>query len=191
MRKDFVCSECGKELRECPPPKKSSKMPIILGAIAVVVIGGGIGAYTMMGGSSDCSETEQPDTNTAVVTDNAVDSATVDEVVPAEETTKVEEEKEVKQEPVKVPPVEPKPEPSSGSKDLGYAKFAGSMKNGQPHGQGRMTFTSSHLIDSRDSKGRIADAGDYVIGEWNNGNLVQGRWYGSDGNVKGSIIIGM
>ena len=54
-----------------------------------------------------------------------------------------------------------------------------------------MTYKSSRLIDSRDSKGRTAEPGDYVIGEWNNGKLVQGRWYGSDGNVKGSILIGM
>jgi hypothetical protein len=53
-----------------------------------------------------------------------------------------------------------------------------------------MVFKSSHVIDSKDSKGRIAEAGDYVIGEWSNGHLVQGIWYGSDNQVKGSIIIG-
>ena len=37
MRKDLLCSECGKELRECPPPKKKGKSPIILVASVVVV----------------------------------------------------------------------------------------------------------------------------------------------------------
>ena len=31
MRKDLLCSECGKELRECPPPKKkNSKKPLYI-----------------------------------------------------------------------------------------------------------------------------------------------------------------
>ena len=55
---------------------------------------------------------------------------------------------------------------------------------------GRMVFTSSHVIDSKDPKGRVAEAGDYVIGEWADGHLVQGIWYGSDNQVKGSVIIG-
>ena len=46
LRKDFVCQECGSELRECPPPKKKNKMlPIIIAAAVVVVGGGGAGAY--------------------------------------------------------------------------------------------------------------------------------------------------
>lgn len=193
LRKDLVCTECGKELRECPPPKKGGNMSIILGAVAVIVIGGGIAAYTMMGGSSESNEIVLPDTT--AVTSEKVDTTAADVSTPTDVETPKEADNEVKQKPVQVAPAEPKPaqpaQPSSGNKNLGYAKFTGSLKSGQPHGQGRMTFISSHVIDSRDSKGRVADAGDYVIGEWNNGNLVQGRWYGSDGNVKGSIIIGM
>jgi len=77
--------------------------------------------------------------------------------------------------------------PASGSKNLGYATFKGSWPNDV---NGRMIFKSSHIIDSKDPKGRVAEAGDYVIGEWSNGHLVQGIWYGSDNQVKGSIIIG-
>ena len=76
---------------------------------------------------------------------------------------------------------------SSGSNDLGYATFVGAWPN---EVNGRMVFKSSHQIDSRDPKGRIAEPGDYVIGEWSEGHLVQGIWYGSDNVVKGSILIG-
>ena len=72
-------------------------------------------------------------------------------------------------------------------KDLGYATFKGRWPNDV---DGRMVFKSPHVIDSHDPKGRMAEAGDYVIGEWSDGHLVQGIWYGADNQVKGSIIIG-
>jgi hypothetical protein len=79
----------------------------------------------------------------------------------------------------------------TGVKNLGYATFRGPMKDGKPHGvNGRMTYKSSHVIDSRDPKGRVAEPGDYIIGEWSDGHLVQGIWYGADNQVKGSVIIG-
>lgn len=37
MRKDLVCSECGKEMRECPPPRKSNKGKRIAAIVAGVV----------------------------------------------------------------------------------------------------------------------------------------------------------
>lgn len=76
---------------------------------------------------------------------------------------------------------------SSGVKDLGYATFKGTWPNDV---KGRMVFKSTHVIDSRDPKNRYASPGDYVIGEWSEGHLVQGVWYGSDNKAKGSILIG-
>lgn len=78
-----------------------------------------------------------------------------------------------------------------GTKNMGYGTFRGTLRNGQPHDvSGRLIFKVPHLIDSRDPKGRMAEAGDYVIGEFVDGHLVQGIWYGADRQVKGSIIIG-
>ena len=80
---------------------------------------------------------------------------------------------------------------TTGSKNLGYATFRGALKNGKPHDvNGRLVFKTSHIIDSRDLKGRVAEPGDYVIGEFYDGHLVQGIWYRNDHQVKGSIIIG-
>ena len=78
----------------------------------------------------------------------------------------------------------------NGTVRLGYGTFKGEVKGGKPNGMGRLTFSSSHVIDSRDPKGRIAEPGDYVIGEFSDGHLVQGTWYGSDNVVKGSVLIG-
>jgi len=89
------------------------------------------------------------------------------------------------------PAATPSPKPAtasaSGSKNLGYATFKGSWPNDV---NGRMVFKTSHIIDSKDPKKRVAEAGDYVIGEWSEGHLVQGIWYGADNTVKGSVIIG-
>ena len=107
----------------------------------------------------------------------------LDAVAAAEAAKKQEAEKKTES-----APVAPKPATTGGgSKNLGYATFKGSWPNDV---NGRMVFTSSHVIDSKDPKGRVAEAGDYVIGEWADGHLVQGIWYGSDNQVKGSVIIG-
>lgn len=68
--------------------------------------------------------------------------------------------------------------------------FSGPKKNGYPNGQGTLTFTQSRKIDTHDEKGRVADKGDYIIGEWENGHLIQGKWFDAQGNPKGSIVIG-
>lgn len=103
---------------------------------------------------------------------------------------KASETKDPAQQPTAAPAPKATPKPasaSSGSKNLGYATFRGSWPNDV---NGRMIFNSSHVIDSKDPKKRVAEAGDYVIGEWSDGHLVQGIWYGADNTVKGSIIIG-
>lgn len=195
MRKDFVCEECGKELRECPAPKQGNKkLPLIIGgiAIAAAAIGGGIFAFS--GGETE--KYKGPDTT---VVGPPIDTLGIKEGgdstgVDSAKVEKEPEEKLVTEPKKKVKEKDPKPvSPPSGSNsvNMGYGKYTGAVKGGKPHGIGTMRYSSSHLIDSRDPKGRVAEAGDYVTGEWNEGRLVQGRWFGSDGNVKGSIMVGM
>ncbi len=74
---------------------------------------------------------------------------------------------------------------------LSYGKWSGAWKSGKPHGTGTMTYTQSHLIDTRDPQKRTVQVGDYIVGEFANGRLMQGVWYDASNNVKGSIIIGM
>ena len=194
-RKDFVCQnpECGKPLRECPPPKKGGNtklIGIIAGVVVLLAIIGGIIAF------SGDSEDKPAPASVPEVTENtdsikaAQEAAeqqrikdSLDAVAAAEAAKKQEAEKKTEPAPAAQKPAKS----ASGSKNLGYATFKGSWPNDV---NGRMVFTSSHVIDSKDPKGRVAEPGDYVIGEWADGHLVQGIWYGSDNQVKGSVIIG-
>ena len=68
--------------------------------------------------------------------------------------------------------------------------FSGTLKNGYPHGHGVLTFKQRRRIDNHDEKGRIAEVGDYIQGEWNNGHLLMGHWFGNDNIEKEFINIG-
>lgn len=89
--------------------------------------------------------------------------------------------------------VPPKPavekQSTSGTLNLGYASWTGSIRSGKPDGKGTMSFTSSHRIDSRDPKARVAEAGDRIEGTYINGHLDYGRWFKSDGSSE-TIMLG-
>ncbi|MBO4802011.1 MAG: hypothetical protein J5545_09140 [Bacteroidaceae bacterium] len=204
-RKDFVCQnpECGKPLRECPPPKKGGNKKLLLALIAAIIVLGGIAALVFSGGGKSKGAVEPA---VAVVDSDSIravrlaeenrrlqDSlqAVTDSLARAADEALIAEEQAKEKAQAQSAPKPAAPRASSGNKDLGYAVFKGTLKNGQPEDvNGRLVFKSSHLIDSRDPKSRVADAGDYVIGEFSEGHLVQGIWYGADNTVKGSIIIG-
>ena len=188
-RKEFVCEECGKPLRECPPPKKGNKTPIVV--VTVVLVVALIVAFFIFSGGESKQPTEpQLATKDSDIVKVEKDTIGISEVKKDEPV--VEPMKEGKPKIDKTAGKQAKPATSSSnSKNLGYATFKGNLKNGQPNDvNGRLIFKTSHVIDSRDPKGRVAEAGDYVIGEFSEGHLVQGIWYGSDNTVKGSIIIG-
>lgn len=197
---DFVCSECGERLQKVQPPKTMLQKlrPLIIVLIAVVVIGGIVAAVALTGGKKEKAPATDIDSFTTQVDTAGVVENTEEKGKKPETTTQQESRQEVKTEEVKTK-TESKTSVStsttkpakSGTKNLGYAIFKGSLKGGVPDDvNGRLIFKSSHVIDSRDPKGRVADPGDYVIGEFSEGHLVQGIWYGSDNVVKGSIIIG-
>ena len=75
-------------------------------------------------------------------------------------------------------------------KDVTADTFTGTIKNGYPDGYGTYTFKKSRRIDMHDPGKRMAQAGDYIVGEWNNGHLNYGEWYGSDGKKKEFIELG-
>lgn len=200
---DFVCSECGERLSKVQPPKTPMQKlkPVIIAVIVVVVIAAIVAAIAFSGGSKDNAQPAVTD-STAVKTDSAA-TATTDTKQPSADQTAAQSAKADVQSTEQTEEVKTKVEKKtttsttttsssqSGSKNLGYAIFKGTLKGGVPDDvNGRLIFKTSHVIDSRDPKGRVADAGDYVIGEFSEGHLVQGIWYGSDNVVKGSIIIG-
>lgn len=185
IRKDFICPDCGKELHECPPPKKKSNgllIGIIIGAL--VLIAGGIGYISMNGDNAEIPKQEmvttEPEAEKGVATTEPT-GATAGEVTEPISNPVPDAEPEKK----------PQETPSSRNKDLGYATWKGALKNGLPNDEnGTMTYKENHRIDSRDPQARVAEPGDYIIGEYADGKLVQGIWYDKNNTVKGSIIIG-
>jgi len=194
-KSNFKCEKCGKDLipfgnktSESNGDSKKKLITIIAGAVVVLAIIGGIIA---MSGSGEETPKQEPVTVAPVDSDSikaaqiAAENQRLKDSLAAVEAAKAEK----KDAPVKEvqPAPAPKPVPKAGSKNLGYATFKGTWPNDV---NGRMVFSSSHVIDSKDPKKRVAEAGDYVIGEWADGHLVQGIWYGADNQVKGSVIIG-
>lgn len=198
-KSNFKCEKCGKDL--IPFGNKTSEssggpnkklIGIIVGVVVLLAIIGGIIA---MSGSGEETPKQEPVTVAPVDSDSikaaqiAAENQRLKDSLAAVEAAKAEKkEAPIKEtQPAPAPKPAPNPAAKSGSKNLGYATFKGSWPNDV---NGRMVFTSSHVIDSKDPKKRVAEAGDYVIGEWADGHLVQGIWYGADNQVKGSVIIG-
>jgi hypothetical protein len=68
--------------------------------------------------------------------------------------------------------------------------YQGETTNGIPDGLGTLYFKSKQQISSKDIKARLAEEGDYFIGEFNMGYPVQGKLFDSQNNLKEIIIIG-
>ena len=209
-RKDFVCEECGKPLRECPPPKKSNKLPfIIAGIIGVGIILGCIFAFGNDSPESSGTSSAPIDTVATVdsiknaKTDTTIksDTVVVHDTIVSNNTITTSEKVSTKTVvsttgPANTPATpsassQPKVENSNGKLRLSYGSYTGSIKNGYPHGQGRLTYSTTRTINRNDMKGRTANAGDYVIGEFHNGFVVYGKHYDSAGNLLESLNFGI
>ena len=184
-KSNFVCQECGKPLypvKQQPQPWwKKHQRELTLGA-GVLIIGGGItGGILAFSGDK-----EEPAKEPAKVDTTQVDTTKVDSPVVVQPPV-VDPPVEGPQGGVKQPgggggvkqPVSGDPAPST-SKNLGYGKYEGAMKNGQPHGTGTIYYTTRHQVVP--SKDIYAESGDYVTGSFRDGKLMQGQLHRKDGN---------
>lgn len=186
-KSNFVCEECGKPLYPVKDggkktPGDGKRIATLIGIFggAALVIGGIV--YGIIFGvqksreNAELERIEQARLDSIAAVEAAAEAAAaaeqarLDSIKAAEEAAKAAKKT------------------SAGRLD--YGKWSGAWKNGQPNGTGTLTYTKEHLIDSRDPKQRVAQPGDYIIGEFSNGRLVQGKWFDAFNNVKGSIIIG-
>ena len=183
-KSNFVCQECGKPLypvKQPPQPWwKKHQRELTLG-VGVLIIGGGItGGILAFGGDK-----EEPAKEPEKVQTEQVDSTKVDSVVAQPQAEEPKAEKPKAEEPkVDVPkakqPAGGNSAASSTSKNLGYGKYEGAMKNGQPHGTGTIYYTTRHQVVP--SKDIYAESGDYVTGSFRDGKLVSGQLHRKDGN---------
>ena len=183
-RKDFVCAECGKPLRECPPPRswwdKNGKK--VIGGVVVALLAGGGAAFALLGGGED---KPQPEPQPEVVTIKTDTVAPQKPEPPAEE---VQEKKEpaapaVKEAPKKVAkkPAHMPGERYKGTLDLGYGKYAGDIVDGQPDGAGVLTYTKQQKVVP--TKDVVAEPGERIEGVFENGKPTFVTLYKKDGNT--------
>ena len=188
-KSNFVCQECGKPLypvKQPPQPWwKKHQRELTLG-VGVLIIGGGItGGILAFSGAK-----EEPAKESAKVDTTQVDTTKVDTIVTppkprpigGPEPTGTGHDGGGVNQPGGGGVNQPgggDPAPST-SKNLGYGKYEGAMKNGQPHGTGIIYYTTRHQVVP--SKDIYAESGDYVTGSFRDGKLVSGQLHRKDGN---------
>lgn len=213
----FVCQECGQPLIPVKEGKElifPLKTILILVAVLFVAAGGATAYFfreTLFGPEAEAEivKTEEPvilseaeagsEEGNAIISENTQpDEARQMEPVPVADQTIATLQESGMEEDEEGPMAENdfcvlnEEDMTPQELNIGYAVWYGKIFCNLPHDtEGKMTFTSRHIIEPRDEKKRVADKGDYIIGEYNEGHLVQGRWYGADGNYKGSLLIGL
>ena len=208
---ELICPECGEPVelvKDEPQPealKGSKKKMFACIAVAILAIAIIIGCVIAFSGGKETPKGKEDagvvKDSTKVVTPPVADSVNVktDTVVVRDtivknNTTTISEKTSTKTVVSTTSPVrssQPANTSGSGTLRLSYGTYTGATKNGYPHGQGRLTYTTTRQINRNDAKGRTANAGDYVIGEFYNGFVVYGKHYDSAGNLLGSLNIGV
>lgn len=183
-KSNFVCQECGKPLypvkQQTQPWWKKHQRELTLGA-GVLIIGGGItGGILAFSGDKEEPAKEPAKVDTTQVDTTKKDSVGVPSPVggPKEGGSNVDGQQSGGGDGVKQPVIV-NPAPST-SKNLGYGKYEGAMKNGQPHGRGIIYYNTRHQVVP--SKDIYAESGDYVDGSFRDGKLVSGQLHRKDGN---------
>lgn len=185
-RRDFVCSECGGPLNECPPPKswwdKNGKWVIIA---LIVLLVGGLGGYFWLNNNDKKKdpvvELPQNARDSIKVESKTTDSLEQQPKVQdnvQEDSVKLELKEEIKDEEEKEEKTVVKPKnPKHGTVNLGYGVYTGDLKNGKPHGYGKIRYTKQHKIVS--SQEYMAFPGDIYEGEFRDGRVSGsfGYWY--------------
>lgn len=180
-RKEFVCTECGKQLRECPRPKtwweKNGKMAIVAAITTVVAVA--VGIYLSLNGDNNKSVNNEPELNEQVKVDTTKTEPAIIETPKATENKSNEN------------PVKKEPTKTTGTLNLSYGKYTGEIKNGKPNGQGRLVYTKEHLINKNDLKERMALPGEYVQGIFVNGEITIGQYFDEEGNLIAALNFGV
>ena len=79
-----------------------------------------------------------------------------------------------------------KPNITDGTLNLGYGTWKGGIKNGKPHGDGKLVFHTKHKVDRKSDY--YADEGYYLVATYENGSLINGNLYDSNGKIIATII---
>lgn len=139
------------------------------------------------------SETAAPTAETAPSAEPSASTApkaVTPATTPAAPATKTTAKPAVKTEAPAAKPAA-KPAPSGNGMKLSYGTYTGPVKNGYPNGKGKLVYTKSRQINKYDSKGIVAQPGEYVEGLFVNGFLTVGKHYSADGQLLNKISAGV
>lgn len=192
-RKELVCAECGKPLRECRRPQtwwEKNGKKVIGGTATVVVLGvGGLLASGVLSG--DEAKKEQKEYKRPIKAGNA---KPVERVKKNKEGATAVAEAKPDTTPVAVPEpqpeVKPEPQPKDGGNtvqngmgtiNLSYGKYVGDIRNGKPDGAGVLTYTKAQQVVS--TKDIVAQPGERIEGVFDNGKPTLVTLYKKDGNT--------
>ena len=138
--------------------------------MVAVIVFGSIGTYFLL--------PKEPS-----LTDIDLSQTTVEQTAPSTDTLQVTSEpQEVKPEIQQQLTSDPDSETlnGKGTIDLGYGIYTGELKNGKPHGYGKITYkTKSKIISSKDF---IANPGDTFEGDFRDGKISGLGYWDHDGN---------
>jgi hypothetical protein len=181
----FVCEGCGKPLfplqgkAGASAGGKNNKKPLFIGVIGVAVVAIGVAAYFLLGTGSSEKELLLPtSTDTSIVDDTSAKVGTVTQPEPEPDDLKTYLSQGTVQ---------------SGSEGSGkisteYGNYTGDLKDGKANGNGAFQAFKRVRISRHDE--RIAEEGDYLVGQFENNEVVQVKWFDRDKQQKGTIIIG-
>lgn len=202
IRKEFVCQECGKELREVQRPRtwweKYGKATTVA-IIVVVVIGGGMTWLTLSESDSKqeiAVSNSVPMTATDKVSTQAKKQKQTDTVAntdisketPAQADVAPVQKQNATATPAKHIPTKPVPTHQNNGANLKCGKYEGPMSGGKPDGVGgNITVTCTYAIALKDGSGNNVNigAGDRISNtKFKNGVLQQGQLIRSNGERK-------
>lgn len=187
---NFVCPKCGKKLIPCNGPatyhdgpkdpigpvdpfKKWKKIAIIAASV-VALVGLGYGGYSLLSGP------KMPGGGNGIGPDTTIVDRPIPPTPPTQDSMAAALDNGTLQDNGN----------GTGRISTPFGNYEGNIKDGKANGNGTMRFFKSCLISDRDPKKRVAESGDYVSGQFANNKLLQGEWYGKDGEQKGTIIVG-
>lgn len=200
---NFVCPKCGKKLIPCNGPatyhegpnppsttgpedpdkkkeeeekkkREKRKKIAIIAACVVALVGLGYGGYSLLSGP------KMPGGGNGIGPDTTIVDRPIPPTPPTQDSMAAALDNGTLQDNGN----------GTGRISTPFGNYEGNIKDGKANGNGTMRFFKSCLISDRDPKKRVAESGDYVSGQFANNKLLQGEWYGKDGEQKGTIIVG-
>ena len=181
---DFVCEECKEPLTKIPAPPPPTNIPLIVGAV-VVVIGLAVGGYFFINGNKAKKAQVERAAFVADSLRKVAEAQRIADSLRVADSIRIADSIAAAQ---KKPASSPSGQSSGTSNWNGVASYNGPMKGGQPNGiGGKLTFKSNYSLDLKDGKGTKLDikAGETIENtKFENGKLRQGELHRKDGTRK-------